>query len=112
MPQIDRLLAALASGDAGTLRLEEGHSAAIQFGEESREVTRWPVTGPQLTSILREVAPPDAARLLDLGEPVDYVFRSNGTAFRVQASRPNGSWAAVVAHVPGQPAPPPPVVPA
>jgi twitching motility protein PilT len=97
MAQIDRLLAALAAGEHGTLRLEEGFSAAIEVGEESRDVTRWPVTGSQLVAILREVAPSDAAQLLDRSAAVDYVFRSSGVAFRVQASRANGRWSALVA---------------
>ena len=97
MAQIDRLLSALAAGEPGTLRLEEGNSAAIELGDESRDVTRWPVTGSQMVAILREVAPSDAARLLDRGAAVDYVFRSSGVAFRVQASRANGRWSALVA---------------
>jgi twitching motility protein PilT len=97
MAQIDRLLSALAAGEQGTLRLEEGQSAAIEVGDGSRDVTRWPVSGSQMVEILREVAPSDAVRLLDRGGAVDYVFRSSGVAFRVQASRANGRWSALVA---------------
>jgi twitching motility protein PilT len=109
MAQIDRLLSALAAGDSGALRLEEGQSAAIEAGDELREVTRWPVSGSQMVSILREIAPSDAARMLDQGAPVDYTFRSNGVAFRVQASRVSGRWSAIVARTApenGTPRPP------
>jgi twitching motility protein PilT len=98
MAQIDRLLASLVSGESGTLRLEEGQSATIEAAGETREVTRWPVNGSQLVAILREIAPSDAARILDDGGPVDYGFRSSGVPFRVQASRVGGRWRALVAR--------------
>jgi twitching motility protein PilT len=110
MAQIDRLLSALVAGDPGTLRLDEGQSAAIEAGADVREVTRWPVNGSQLVSILREIAPSDAARLLDAGDSVDFSFRSGGLPFRAQASRVDGRWRAIVARTAADPLPlaPPP----
>jgi twitching motility protein PilT len=102
MAQIDRLLSGLAAGEPGTLRLEEGQAAAIEVGDASREVTRWPITGAQLVALLREVAPSDAARLLDRGASADYTFRSGGLSFRVHASRPQGHWSAIVAATPAE----------
>ncbi len=94
MAQLDRLLAVLAGNKTGVLTLEEGTPAqylATGTGD-ARPVTRTPLTGSQIVSLLREVAPPESARRLETGASAEFTYVSADGAFTTQAAVRDGRW--------------------
>ncbi len=94
MAQLDRLLAVMAGNKAGVLTLEEGVPAqylATGTGD-GRPVTRTPLTGSQIVSLLREVAPPESARHLERGAAAEFTYVSTDGAFAAQAAVRDGRW--------------------
>jgi len=96
MPQLDRLLSAMVSHRAAALRLREGELAEFEIDGVPRPVTKAPLTGPQVLSLLTEIAPPDAAALLASGQPADFAYLSDDGAFTVHTTRVDGLWRARV----------------
>jgi twitching motility protein PilT len=94
MPQLDRLLSAMVSHRAAALRLREGELAEFEIDGVPRPVTKTPLTGPQVLSLLTEIAPPEAAALLASGQPSDFAYLSDDGAFTVQAAPVDGLWRA------------------
>jgi twitching motility protein PilT len=94
MPQLDRLLSAMVSHRAAALRVREGELAEFEIDGVPRPVTKTPLTGPQVLSLLTEIAPPDAAALLASGQPADFAYLSDDGAFTVQAAPVDGLWRA------------------
>jgi twitching motility protein PilT len=94
MAQLDRLLAVMAGHPAGVLALDEGSSARLELhpSGESRSVTRSPLTGQQIVSLLREVAPADSAAHLDRGAPASFTYQSAAGTFAARAEIANGRW--------------------
>ncbi len=94
MAQLDRLLAAMVGHTAGVLALDEGDPARLELTGtgDSRPVTRGPLTGPQIMSLLREVAPPESALHLDRGSPAAFTFLSRDGAFATRAEMTDGRW--------------------
>src|SRR3954470_11127974 len=94
MAQLDRLLAVMAGNKTGVLTLDEGNPAqylATGTGD-ARPVTRTPLTGPQIVSLLREVAPPDSARQLETGAAVAFTHVTVDGMFATQAAVHDGRW--------------------
>jgi len=94
MAQLDRLLSVLAGSTVGILTLDEGNLARFQLTgtSDSRPVTRLPLTGPQIVSLLTEVAPPDSARSLQRGSPASFTYVSTEGSFATRAEVTNGRW--------------------
>src|SRR5690348_5871851 len=94
MAQLDRLLAAMAGDKTGVLALDEGTPARFEpaAGGASRPVTRAPLTGTQIVSLLREVAPPESATHLDCGAPAAFTYLSPEGAFDARAALVDGRW--------------------
>jgi twitching motility protein PilT len=59
-------------------------------------MTKTPLTGQQVVALLREIAPPEAAMLLDAGMPTQFDYVSEDGAFCVDASRDGTRWHARV----------------
>src|SRR5438067_367391 len=97
MPQLDRLLAALTANGADAVELTEGDVAALISGGVRRPLTRTPLTGPQLVSVVREVAPADAVALLDAAQPAQFSYAGAEGRFRVRVLRIDERWSATVA---------------
>ena len=94
MAQLDRLLAVMAGNKTGVLTLDEGNPAqylATGTGDP-RPVTRTPLTGPQIVSLLREVAPPESAQHLETGTPAFFTYVCAEGAFAARASVRDGRW--------------------
>jgi len=94
MAQLDRLLAVLADDKTAVLTLEEGRPARVEASEggDSRIVTRSPLTGPQIISLLREVAPPESTGCIERGAPVQFTYASNQGVFAAHAEVADGRW--------------------
>src|ERR1043166_6668468 len=94
MAQLDRLLAVMAGNKTGVLTLEEG--TPVQYlatgTGDARPVTRTPLTGPQIVSLLREVAPPESAKHIENGAPAAFTYVSTEGVFSTQAVVRDGRW--------------------
>jgi twitching motility protein PilT len=96
MPQIDRLLSVMTSQRASALRLNEHELAELEIGGVARPVTKTALTSAQVVSLVREIAPADAAADLDAGRSATFDYVSPDGAFRVEASRAADRWRATV----------------
>ncbi len=96
MAQLDRLLAGMKGHRASGLRLTEGAFAEFEIDGALRPVTRTALTGPQVVLLLCEIAPPDAAMLINEGQPAHFAYVSEDGAFTVLAARDDGLWRAHV----------------
>ena len=96
MPQIDRLLSVMTSQRASALRLNEHELAELEIGGVARPVTKTALTSAQVVSLVREIAPADAAADLDAGRPATFDYVSPDGAFRVEAARAADRWRATV----------------
>ncbi len=94
MPQLDRLLAVMAGNPAGVLALDEGALARVELGlsGDSQAVTRAPLTGQQIITLLREVAPPDSAEQIERGMPSAFTYVSPTGTYAARAEVANGRW--------------------
>ncbi|MDF1503431.1 type IV pilus twitching motility protein PilT [Roseisolibacter sp. H3M3-2] len=97
MPQVDRLLSALAASRGDAVELLEGEPAAFLAGGARRPVTRQALTGTQLLAFLREIAPADAVARLDGAQPTDFRYASPDGPFDVQVTRVDQRWLARLA---------------
>jgi hypothetical protein len=98
MAQLDRLLSVMVSQRATTLRLDESDLAELEIAGATRAVTRTPLTGAQVTSLLREIAPPASVALLDQGRGTSFAYSSDDGSFLVDALREGERWRARVTH--------------
>jgi twitching motility protein PilT len=94
MAQLDRLLAVMAGDKTGVLTLVEGTPASVSHGDsgEERPVTRTPLTGQQIVSLLREVAPPDSLQHLERGDGATFTYVSSEGSFATVAEVNGGRW--------------------
>jgi len=94
MPQLDRLLAVMAGEKNGVLTLDEGTPARVELAESgsSRPVTRAPLTGQQIVSLLREVAPPDSLRRIERGDRTAFTYATSEGLFATVAQVNGGRW--------------------
>jgi twitching motility protein PilT len=97
MPQLDRLLAALTAQGADAVELTEGDVAALVAGGVRRPLTKQALSGPQLVSVVREVAPPDAVARLDASLPAQFSYAAAEGRFLVRVVRIDERWSATVA---------------
>jgi twitching motility protein PilT len=96
MPQLDRLLSVMMSQRATALRLDEAELAELEIAGAPRPVTKTPLTGQQVLTLLREVAPSDALSAIDAGTPTTFSYISVEGAFSVQTMREGNRWRARV----------------
>jgi twitching motility protein PilT len=94
MAQLDRLLAVMAGNKTGVLTLDEGLPAQyLATGtSDPRPITRTPLTGSQIVSLLREIAPPESVNHLEAGTPSFFTYVSTEGAFSARASVREGRW--------------------
>ena len=94
MPQLDRLLTAMAGHRAEALLLREGAFAEFEIAGVRRPVTKTVLSGPQVLALLVEVAPPEAATALAAGQPARFAYLSDDGAFTADAIFADGRWGA------------------
>jgi twitching motility protein PilT len=92
MPQLDRLLSLMVSQRATALKLHESELAELEIAGATRPMTKTALTGQQVVALLREIAPADAAMLLDAGMPSQFDYVSEDGAFCVDAAREGTLW--------------------
>jgi twitching motility protein PilT len=94
MAQLDRLLAVMAGDKMGVLTLDEGTPARVESAGAgaARTVTRSPLTGQQIVSLLREVAPAESIEHLERGVPAAFTYVSSEGVFATVAEVNGGRW--------------------
>src|SRR3979411_2009304 len=107
MPQLDRLLSLMVSQRATALKLHESELAELEIAGAPRPMTKTALTGQQVVALLREIAPADAAMLLDAGMPTQFDYVSGGGAVCAEAAR-DGTRSHAPRRGPGSAPPPPP----
>ena len=103
MPQLDAYLKALVGYGADALQLMDGDSATLVKDGEARPVTKQAITAPQLLALVRELAPADAQRNLDAGEPAAFRYSGPDGLFMVRAGMERGRWRAILTPDRGRP---------
>jgi twitching motility protein PilT len=100
MPQLDRLLSAMVSNRADSLRLVENELASLVKDGTTVPLTKQALGATQLLGLLREIAPPDAMRSLDEGTPAEFQYRTVDGVFNARASNEGGKWMAAITSGP------------
>jgi twitching motility protein PilT len=96
MPQLDRLLSVMVSQRATALKLHESELAELEIGGAPRPMTKTALTSQQIVALLREIAPADAAAMLDGGQATQFDYVSEDGAFCIDAAREGAQWRARV----------------
>ncbi|HET9013912.1 MAG TPA: hypothetical protein VFN38_18935, partial [Gemmatimonadaceae bacterium] len=96
MPQLDRLLSVMVSQRATALKLHESELAELEIAGAPRPMTKTALTSQQVVSLLREIAPADAAARLDAGQATQFDYVSEDGAFCIDAARDGAQWRARV----------------
>jgi len=86
----------MVSQRATALKLHESELAELEIGGAPRPMTKTVLTSQQIVALLREIAPADAAALLDAGKPTQFDYVSEDGAFCVDATRDGSKWRARV----------------
>ena len=94
MAQLDRLLAAVISNRAEALTLAEGDPAKLETQGAARAVTKSPLTAQQVVGLVKEIAPAEVARQIDMSRAVTFAYESSDGAFTVRLSHDDGKWRA------------------
>ncbi len=116
MAQLDRFLSILVSNKATALVMPEGDLATLTINDSSRPVMKQPLTGAQILTLVREIAPQDSPHGLDAKGGVRFTYASADGTFEVSLSQNGGKVSARVEPTNGSahrsPASAPTVVPA
>src|SRR5215207_7317113 len=96
MPQLDRLLSVMVSNRAESLRLVENELASLVKDGAAVPLTKQVLGATQLLGLLREIAPPDAMRLLDEGAGAEFQYKSGDGVFNARATNEGGKWSAAI----------------
>ena len=84
MPHLDRFLSALLQNGATALLLKADDVAIFDFAGVPRPVTKAPITGAQLTAMMRELAPDAMHADIDAGRDTAFVYRAEGRGFNAR----------------------------
>ena len=96
MAQLDRFLAVLVTNHGTALHLVTDDVARLEIGGVPRPVTKQPFTSAQVMALLREIATPEAAELLDRGRGAMFPYSCSDGAFAVSASMDEGRLTATI----------------
>ena len=94
MAQIDRLLAAVVSQQGDGLRLAGDDAVHLIGAGGPRPLTRQALSAQQVLGLLREIAPPDAAREIEAGRPVGFRYVTSEGSFVADLRVEAGRWSA------------------
>src|SRR5689334_18352640 len=94
MAQLDRLLSAVISNRAEALTLDEGDPAKLETQGAARAVTKSPLTAQQVVGLVKEIAPAEVGRQIDMSRAVTFAYESSDGAFTVRLSHDDGKWRA------------------
>ncbi|HJR65007.1 MAG TPA: ATPase, T2SS/T4P/T4SS family, partial [Gemmatimonadaceae bacterium] len=90
MAQLDRFLAVLVTNHGTALHLVADDVAKLEIGGVPRPVTKQAFTSAQLLALLREIATPEAADLLDSGRGAAFPYACADGTFAVTATLAGG----------------------
>jgi twitching motility protein PilT len=107
MAQLDRFLAVLVTNHGTALRLVTDDVATLEIGGAPRPITKQPFTTAQVLTLLREIATPEAAELLERGRGAMFQYASADGAFAVDASVAGGRLTATIVPDEGAASAPP-----
>ena len=96
MAQLDRFLAVLVTNHGTALHLVTDDVARLEIGGVPRPVTKQPFSSSQVMALLREIATPEAAELLDRGRGAIFAYACEDGAFEVNASVAEGRVTATI----------------
>ena len=96
MPQLDRFLTVLVTNHGTALHLVTDDVARLEIGGVPRPVTKQPFSSSQVMALLREIATPEAAELLDRGRGAMFSYSCADGAFAVTASMAEGRLTATI----------------
>ena len=96
MAQLDRFLAVLVTNHGTALHLVTDDVARLEIGGVPRPVTKQPFTSAQVMALLREIATPEAAELLDRGRGAMFPYSCPDGAFAVSANMDEGRLTATI----------------
>ncbi|HJU64142.1 MAG TPA: type IV pilus twitching motility protein PilT [Gemmatimonadaceae bacterium] len=96
MAHLDRFLTVLASNGATALRLATDDVAQLDVGGASRPITKQPFTTPQLTMLLREIAPASAMAELEGQGETSFSYALTGAEFTARVTQSGGRLSAVI----------------
>jgi twitching motility protein PilT len=96
MAQLDRFLAVLVTNHGTALHLVTDDVARLEIGGAPRPVTKQPFSSSQVMALLREIATPEAAELLDRGRGAIFAYACEDGAFEVNASVVEGRLTATI----------------
>ena len=87
MAQLDRFLTLLVSNNGSALVLAEGRIATIMINDSARPVMKQPLTGAQILTLVREIAPPDKPHALDAAGGVRFEYTCADGTFDVSLTQ-------------------------
>src|SRR5688572_29788420 len=96
MAQLDRFLAVLVTNHGTALHLVTDDVAKLDIGGVPRAITKQPFTSAQLLALLREIATPEAAELLERGRGARFPYACADGAFAVSANVAQGRLTATI----------------
>src|SRR5688500_4553177 len=94
MAQLDRLLAAVVAQQGESLRLVGDDAVHVVAAGTARPLTRQALSAQQVLGLLREIAPPEAAREIDAGRPVSFRYATAEGSFVARLAVDGGRWSA------------------
>jgi len=83
MAQLDRFLNLLVTNNGSALILAEGDVATVTIKDSARPVMKQQLTGTQILTLVREIAPPDKPHALDATGAVRFEYSSADGTFDV-----------------------------
>src|SRR5688500_13387963 len=96
MAQLDRFLAVLVTNHGTALHLLTDDVAKLEIGGMPRPITKQPFTAAQVLTLLREIATPEAAELLERGREAMFPYSCADGTFAVSTSLSAGRLTATI----------------
>ena len=96
MAQLDRFLAVLVTNHGTALHLLTDDVAKLEIGGMPRAITKQPFTSAQVLTLLREIATPEAAELLERGRQATFAYSCADGTFAVSTSLSAGRLTATI----------------
>jgi twitching motility protein PilT len=96
MAQLDRFLAVLVTNHGTALHLVTDKVVTLEIGGTPRPVTKHPFTSAQVLTLLREIATPEAAEVLERGGGAKFSYSCADGAFTVNVRVSEGRLTATI----------------
>src|SRR5476649_2237546 len=84
MAVLDKFIQAMFDASASSLKLQSGHSAALDVGGTDKPVTREPLLKPKIMALVREIAPDGMKDHLDAESRMAFGYIADGKRVDVE----------------------------